>query len=104
MLELQAIGNLGKDVAVVTYKDKQFLSFSIGTKQVRKGNKGERIESTTWVDCSMSYSEVFVKYLKKGTKVFVRGSMKIDTWTKDGTPSYNIRLNVDRIELLSSKD
>lgn len=100
MLELSVVGNLGSDSSKVEWMGNKFLSFSVGVSEKRTNEKKEKIESTKWISCTMSYSEVFEKYLKKGKKVFVRGRLKVKQWAKDGKTGIDIGIRVDNIIFL----
>lgn len=94
MLELNCIGNLGSDSTKVEWMGNKFLSFNIGVTEKRTNDKKEKIETTRWVSCTMAYSEVFEKYLKKGKKVFVRGKLKVKQWEKDGKTGIDVGMRV----------
>lgn len=100
MLELNCIGNLGSDSKKVEWMGNKFLSFNIGVTERRANGKKEIIETTRWVSCTMAYSEVFEKYLKKGKKVFVRGGLKIKEWEKNGRKGIDIGIRVSDIIFL----
>lgn len=100
MLELTCIGNLGSDSMRVEWMGNKFLSFNIGVTERRRNEKKEKIESTKWVSCTMAYSEVFEKYLKKGKKVFVRGNLKVKEWEKDGKKGVYMEIRVNDIIFL----
>lgn len=94
MLEMEIIGNLGKDCTVNNVNGKNVINFSVADSKKDK---------TTWVDCAYWSEKVGVApYLKKGTKVFVRGEPSIRTYTKaDGSTGVSFQLFVHKIELLS---
>lgn len=100
MLEIQAIGNLGGNAKVIEWNGKKFLSFSVGITEKRKKSASERVEVTTWVDCTMNHSEIFEKLLVKGKKVFVRGSVSTSIWTKETAVGVNVKCRIKDILLL----
>jgi single-strand DNA-binding protein len=77
------VGNLGKDPEVrrmtsETWRDK---------------SSGERKEKTEWhrvVIFNKNLAEVAEKYLRKGAKVYLEGSLQTRKWTdKDGAEKYS---------------
>lgn len=100
MLKLCVIGNLGSDPKVVKWNEKSFLTFSVGVTNAVKTKENEKKEVTTWVECSMPNSEMFEKYLKKGKKVFVEGSLTYDIWHGDKGEGVNIKCRVHNLFLL----
>lgn len=65
-------GNLGNDPILRTAGDYKIACFSIGVYE----NK----DSTMWVDCQVwgKRSDTIMQYYKKGAKVTVSGSLKIN--------------------------
>ena len=71
MIELQAIGNIGKDADQKTIGGKAYASFSICvTEKISDGK-----DKTTWLRVMKYDSEgKLTAYLTKGKKVWVRGN------------------------------
>lgn len=71
MIELQAIGNIGKDADQKTIGGKAYASFSIGVTEKTSDGK----DRTTWLQVMKYDSEgKLTAYLTKGKKVWVRGN------------------------------
>lgn len=103
MQEIQLIGNLGRDAEVKESNGNKFATFSIGCTTRRKN--GEEVkEVTSWYDCTTDNMRI-VDFLRKGTKVFVRGSIKLDQYHSDTLNKWIpiIRVYVQSLELLSPK-
>jgi single-strand DNA-binding protein len=89
------IGNLGKDPEVRHTQDgKAIVSFSIATSESwRDKASGERKEKTEWhriVIFSEPLAKVAEQYLKKGSKVYLEGSLQTRKWTdKDNIEKYS---------------
>jgi single-strand DNA-binding protein len=50
-------------------------------------------------------AEIAGKYLAKGKQCYIAGRMSTREWTdKDGQKRYTTEINVDRLQLLGSKD
>lgn len=106
MLKLEAIGNLGADAELREHNGRNFISFRIAhSENYTNQNTGEIIKSTTWISCIINgdRGNIF-PYLKKGTKVFVRGSLstKIFNSTVSHQQEIGINLAVWEIELCGS--
>ena len=88
------VGNLGKDPETrrMTSGD-PIVTFSLATSENwRDKASGERKEKTEWhrvVIFNKNLAEVAEKYLRKGSKVYVEGSLQTRKWTdKDGAEKY----------------
>ena len=83
--KVMIIGNLGADPEVRTFQNgNKVCNLKIATSENwRDKNTGERREKTEWHSVSV-FSEGLVKvceqYLKKGSKVFVEGSLQTRKW------------------------
>ena len=83
--KVMIIGNLGADPEVRTFQNgNKVCNLRIATSENwRDKNTGERREKTEWHSVSI-FSEGLVKvceqYLKKGSKVFVEGSLQTRKW------------------------
>lgn len=80
------IGNLGRDPEIRNTSDgSKIASFSVATSESWKDKQsGERKEKTEWHRVAVfndRLSEVVEKYLKKGSKVYVEGSLQTRKWT-----------------------
>ena len=89
------IGNLGKDPEIRHTQDgKAIASFSLATTESwRDKSSGERKEKTEWhriVVFNESIAKVVEQYLKKGSTVYIEGSLQTRKWTdKDGAEKYS---------------
>jgi single-strand DNA-binding protein len=89
------VGNLGKDPEVrrMTSGD-PVVNLSVATSESwRDKASGERKEKTEWhrvVIFNKNLADVAEKYLKKGAKVYLEGSLQTRKWTdKDGAEKYS---------------
>lgn len=81
MLEIQAIGNLGKDAEQKTIGGVIYTSFSIAITKKANGK-----ETTTWLRVMKQDNEgKLTAYLTKGTKVFVRGNPNFSAYIGKNT-------------------
>lgn len=88
------VGNLGSDPEVRRTKDgRPIVHFSVATSDSwRDKNTGERRENTEWhrvVIFSEGLAKIAEQYLKKGSKVYIEGSLKTSKWTdQSGNDKY----------------
>ena len=80
------VGNLGKDPEIRSTQDgTKIASFSIATSESWKDRQtGERKDRTEWHRIAIfneRLSEIAEKYLRKGSKVYVEGSLQTRKWT-----------------------
>jgi single-strand DNA-binding protein len=89
------VGNLGKDPEVRRMQSGDpVVNLSIATSETwRDKASGERKEKTEWhrvVIFNKNLADVAEKYLRKGSKVYVEGSLQTRKWTdKDGDEKYS---------------
>lgn len=103
MFKIEVIGNLGSDAEVKEDNGRQFVQFSVAdTRRYTKAD-GTKAETTNWVSCFMrNHDAEVVKFLKKGTKVFVRGygDLRIFSSAKDRMMKAGASINVQEVELV----
>ena len=101
MLQIEVIGNLGKDAEVKEFSGKKYVCFSVAhTENVRAQKPGESpTQRTTWLSIYW-YGEggAVLPYLKRGAKVFVRGTMRNNLYT-DRTGQTRVDINVNAREV-----
>lgn len=98
------IGHLGKDAEVKEFSGEKYMSFSVASTKKVKDSKGVESDETTWVSCLRKGETGVLKYLTKGTKVFVEGSLVPKVFEKNGKAEIALNCRVNHIELLSPKD
>ena len=87
------IGNLGKDPEIRTMQNGgKVANLSLATSESWKDKStGERKEKTEWhrVVIFGNLADIAERYLKKGSKVYVSGSLQTRKWTdQSGTEKY----------------
>jgi single-strand DNA-binding protein len=79
------IGNVGQDPKINSTQDgKMIANFSIGISESWKDkNSGERKTKTEWVNIAAfgNIASVIESYVKKGSKVYVEGSLQTTNYT-----------------------
>ena len=101
------IGNLGKDIEMrYTASGEAIANFSIAcTESWKDKSSGEKKEMTEWVRISFfgKLAEICGQYLKKGSQVYVEGSIRTRKWTdKEGVERYTTEIRGDEMKMLGS--
>ena len=102
------IGNLGRDPEMrYTATGEAMCNFSIACSESWKDKQtGEKKEVTEWVRISFfgKLAEICGQYLKKGSQVYVEGSLRTRKWTdKDGQERYSTEIRGDEMKMLGSR-
>lgn len=101
---MNIIGRLTRDAEVRTLSNKkQVVNFSIATNDNYRSKQGERIEQTTFFDCSYWISSKVAELLKKGTLVEIIGRVYTRAWIgKDGEAHAGLNFHTSQIKLHNS--
>lgn len=92
------VGNVGKDPEMRNTQDgKKIANLSIATSESWKDkNSGDRKEKTEWhrvVIFNEPLAKIAEQYVKKGSKIYVEGSLQTRKWTdKDGGERYSTEI------------
>src|SRR4051794_1512069 len=96
------VGNVGRDPEVRNTQDgTKIVQFSLATSETWNDRaSGERKERTEWhrvVVFNERIGEVVEKYVRKGTKVYVEGSLQTRKWTdQSGQEKYTTEVIIGR--------
>lgn len=104
--EVRLIGNLGVDPEVRHLSaDSAVASFSLATSESYIDKKGEKVTNTEWhrVQLWGKLAGIAEKYLKKGSQVYISGSIRYDKYEKDGETKYITKINGTVLKMLGSK-
>ena len=86
------IGNLGSDPEMKALPSgSQVANVSIATTDSwRDRNSGEMQERTEWhrVVCFDRLAEICGQYLRKGSRIYIEGSLRTRSWEQDGQKRY----------------
>ena len=107
--KVMLLGNLGRDPEVRTFPNGDSVcNFSIATSTSWKDKaSGEKKEKTEWHRIVMyrKLAEIAGEYLKKGSSVFVEGSLQTRKWqTKEGQDRYTTEIAADTMQMLGGRD
>jgi len=101
------LGNLGRDPEM-KYLDNgdAIANLAIATsEQWKDKNSGEKREATEWhrVTAFGKLAEIMGEYLKKGSQVYIEGSLRTRKYTdKDGVERYSTEIRADLMKMLGS--
>ncbi|MEQ8806109.1 MAG: single-stranded DNA-binding protein [Rhodospirillales bacterium] len=96
------VGNLGRDPEVrFSQSGQKIVNMSIATSETWKDKQsGDRKEKTEWhrvVVFDERLADVCERYLKKGSKVYLEGSLQTRKWTgNDGVEKYTTEVVLPR--------
>ena len=107
--KVMLLGNLGRDPEVRTFPNGDSVcNFSIAASTSWKDKaSGEKKEKTEWHNIVMyrKLAEIAGEYLKKGSSIFVEGSLQTRKWqTKEGQDRYTTEVVADTMQMLGGKD
>ena len=94
--KVQIIGNVGQ-IEIRKSNGKKVASFSIAANESYKDKDGKKIEKVNWFRVaafSDHYVEVIEKYVKKGDRLFIEGSLQNSSYEKDGVTHYNTDIHL----------
>ncbi len=102
------VGNLGRDPEMRTFPSgDQVANVTIATTDKWKDKQtGEQKEATEWhrVVFNGRLAEIVGQYLKKGSQVYVEGSLRTRKWTDNaGVEKYSTEIRADQMQMLGGR-
>lgn len=102
------VGNLGRDPEVRTMPSgDQLANVTVATTDKWKDKQsGEMREITEWhrIVFNGRLAEIAGQYLRKGSQVYVEGSLRTRKWTdKDGIEKFTTEIRADQMQMLGSR-
>ena len=100
-------GNLARDpeLRVVNTSGKQtsVVNFTVAVSREYTKNNGERDKITSFINCEAwdSGAEVIAESFKKGDLVMIEGSLRNDTWEKDGVKHSSLKVRVNNFSKIT---
>lgn len=87
--ELRSVGSGDKQTSVV--------NFTVAVSREFTKSDGEKDKITSFIQCEAwdSGAETIAETLKKGDLVFVEGSLRNDSWEKDGVKHSTLKVRVN---------
>lgn len=102
------VGNLGRDPEIRTFPSgDQVANVTIATTDKWKDKQsGEMKEATEWhrVVFNGRLAEIAGQYLRKGSQVYVDGSLRTRKWTdQSGVEKYSTEIRADQMQMLGAR-
>jgi single-strand DNA-binding protein len=102
------IGNLGKDPEMKSFPNGDaFCNLTLATSDSWTDKQsGEKKERTEWHNLVFTrrLAEIAGQYLKKGSKIYVEGSLRTRKWQdKEGHDRYTTEIQVNDMQMLDGR-
>ena len=97
------LGNIGKDPEVRETKAGNIVNLVMATSEKYTDKSGQKQENTEWHNLVVfgKLADVVSKYVKKGDKLYVEGSITTRKWEdKEGNTRYNTEIKVRDLTML----
>lgn len=102
------IGNLGADPETRDAGGKTVVELSIAANESWTDKAGQKQERTEWIRAVLweRQAEVAAKYLRKGSLVYVEGSLRTEKYvdSSTGQDRYSTKVIVRRMQFLDRKE
>ena len=102
------IGNIGQDPETKFLPSGEAVTnLSVATSESWKDkNSGERKERVEWnrVVAFGKLAEIISEYARKGSKIYLSGSLRTRKWEKDGQTHYTTEIVAKEMQLLDRKE
>ena len=101
------VGNVGKDPEVrYLNNETPVANFSLATSETYTNRNGEKVTQTEWHNIVLwrSLASVAEKYVKKGTQLYIEGSIRTRSWDdKDGNKRYTTEVVGTTMQMLGRR-
>jgi single-strand DNA-binding protein len=101
--KVQLLGNIGKDPEVRETKAGNVANMVMATSERYTDKSGQKQEKTEWHNLVVfgKLADVVAKYVKKGDKLYVEGSITTRKWEdKEGNTRYTTEVKVRDLTML----
>ena len=106
MQKIELTGNLGSDAEYRNDNGNEFIKFNVGVTERFTRQDGTKVEQVTWHSCVLNgRQENLLPYLKKGTRVFIRGDQRLRVFSseKERAMKAGSNVSVRELELIGAK-
>jgi single-strand DNA-binding protein len=101
------IGNLGRDPETKSFPNGgSVTNVTVATSDSWRDKEGNQQERTEWhrVVFHSKLAEIAAQYLRKGSKVYIEGSLRTRKWQdKEGRDQYTTEVHANEMQMLDSK-
>lgn len=103
--QVHLIGNVGAEPEVKQVNESKVVRLSLATSETFKDKSGNKQTETQWhnVQAWGALADIIEKYVKKGDKIYIGGSVKYRQWEKDGAKHYATEIKGTEIIMLGGK-
>jgi single-strand DNA-binding protein len=101
------LGNIGKDPEVRETKAGNIVNLTMATSEKYTDKSGQKQENTEWHNLVVfgKLADVVAKYVKKGDKLYVEGSITTRKWEdKEGNTRYTTEVKVRDLTMLGGAE
>ena len=101
------IGNITRDIETRYMPNGEAVAnFSIATSESWKDKGGVKQEKTEFhnIVAYRKLAEIIGQYMKKGSPIYIEGSLQTRKWEKDGVTRYSTEIIANQMQMLGSKD
>jgi single-strand DNA-binding protein len=104
--KVQLIGNVTRDIEMRYLSSGDGIAnFSVATNRRWKDKNGERKEESEFHNITAfgALAKICGDYLKKGSKVYLEGRIKTESWEKDGEKKFRTVIIAEDMKMLDGK-
>lgn len=98
MLQINVIGNLGRDAEVRKIGEREYISFSVASTEKENGE-----EVTRWISVLAGNNPNLLPYLRKGQQVYVSGRYSDKMYTHQNGVGIDRQLFASTLQLCGGK-
>lgn len=105
MKKITLIGNITRDSEIKDFSNRKAINFSVAVNESYKDSNGTKVEKSSFFNCTIWRENTSIAtYLKKGVKVYLEGDNFDSEYyqNREGEIKTSIKINVSKLELLSS--
>lgn len=107
MKKITLIGNITRDSEIKDFSNRKAINFSVAVNESYKDSSGNKVEKSSFFNCTIWRENTSIAtYLKKGVKVYLEGDNFDSEYyqNREGEIKTSIKINVSKLELLSSQN
>lgn len=97
------LGRVGKQPEVKQVGENKVANFSLATSEKFNDKNGNKVENTEWHNIVFwgKQAELIERYVNKGDELYIEGSIKTETYEKDGEKRYTVKIKGSAITFVS---
>ncbi len=97
------LGRVGKQPEIKQVGDNKVANFSLATSEKFKDKNGNKVENTEWHNVVFwgKQADLIEQYVGKGDELYIEGSIKTETYEKDGEKRYATKIKGSAITFVS---